>query len=71
MTILASTVLVTTPMLTAPTVYAASPALTITDFGIDGDGNPFLTVEKTAGGTVLDETGDIYGQYLRICIFYG
>jgi len=34
--------------------------LTITDFGIDGDGNPFLTVKGTAGGTVPDEKGDIY-----------
>ena len=60
-TILASAVLVTTLMLlTSPTVYAASPDLTITDFGIDGDDNPFLTVEGTAGGTVPDETGDIY-----------
>lgn len=60
-TILASTVLVTTlMMLTSPTVYAASPDLTITDFGIDGDGNPFITVKGTAGGTVPDETGDIY-----------
>ena len=34
--------------------------MTITDFGIDGDGNPFLTVKGTAGGTVPDEKGDIY-----------
>lgn len=60
MTILVSTVLVTTLMLTAPSVYAASPDLTITDFGIDDDGNPFLTVKGTAGGTIPDETGDIY-----------
>jgi len=60
MTILVSTVLLTTLMLTAPSAYAASPDLTITDFGIDGDGNPFLTVKGTAGGTVPDETGDIY-----------
>lgn len=60
MTILVSTALLTTLMLTAPSVYAASPDLTITDFGIDGDGNPFITVEGTAGETVPDETGDIY-----------
>jgi hypothetical protein len=61
MTILASAVLVTTlMMITSPTVHAASPDLTITDFGIDGDGNPFLTVKGTAGGTVPDEKGDIY-----------
>lgn len=62
MTILTSTVLLTALMLTAPSIYAASPDLTIDDdnFGIDGDGNPFLTVKGTAGGTVPDETGDIY-----------
>ena len=60
MTILVSTALLTTLMLTAPSAYAASPDLTITDFGIDEDGNPFLTVKGTAGGTVPDETGDIY-----------
>lgn len=62
-TILATAVLVTTlMMLTAPSIYAASPDLTIDDdnFGIDNDGNPFLTVKGTAGGTVPDETGDIY-----------
>lgn len=59
-TILASAVLVTTLMLlTAPTVYAASPDLTIDEFGIEG-GNPILTVKGTAGGTVPDEEGDIY-----------
>lgn len=61
MTILVSTVLMTTLLITAPSAYAASPDLTITNFGIDDDGNPFLTVEGTAGGTVPDETGDIYG----------
>lgn len=60
MTILVSTALLTTLMLTAPSVYAASPDLTITDFGIDDDGNPFITVKGTAGGTVPDEKGDIY-----------
>jgi hypothetical protein len=60
MTILASAMLLTTLMLTAPSSYAASPDLTITDFGINEDGNPFLTVKGTAGGTVPDETGDIY-----------
>ena len=60
MAILVSTALLTTLMLTAPSAYAASPHLTITDFGIDEDGNPFLTVKGTAGGTVPDETGDIY-----------
>jgi hypothetical protein len=62
-TIIASTVLVTTlMMMTAPSIYAASPDLTIDDdnFGIDGDGNPFLTVKGTAGGTIPEETGDIY-----------
>ena len=54
MTILASAMLLTTLMLTAPSSYAASPDLTITDFGIDEDGNPFLTVKGTAGGTVPD-----------------
>lgn len=60
MIILVSTALLTTLMLTAPSVYAASPDLTITDFGVDDDGNPFITVKGTAGGTVPDETGDIY-----------
>lgn len=60
MTILVSTALLTTLMLTAPSVYAASPDLTITDFGIDDGGNPFITVKGTAGGTVPDEKGDIY-----------
>jgi len=59
-TLTAAVLVITLMMLTAPSVYAASPDLTITDFGIDDDGNPFLTVEKTAGGTVPDETGDIY-----------
>ena len=36
MTILASTVLMTTLMISAPSAYAASPDLTITNFGIDG-----------------------------------
>jgi len=67
MTILAGTVLVTTlMMMTAPTVYAGSPSppdLTIDEFGID-EGNPFLTVEGTAGGTIPDEKdeGDIYAH---------
>lgn len=60
-TILASIVLVTTlMMLTYPTVYAASPDLTIVDFGEVGDSVPFLTVEGTAGGTVPDEEGEMY-----------
>ena len=60
-TILATAVLVTTlMMLTAPSIYAASPDLTIEEFGIDDDGNPFLTVKGTAGGTIPDEEGDIY-----------
>jgi hypothetical protein len=59
--ILASIVLVTTLMiLTSPTVYAASPDLTIVDFGEVGDSQPFLTVKGTAGGTVPDQKGDIY-----------
>lgn len=59
--ILAGTVLVATlMMITAPTVYAASPDFTIEEFGIDEDGNPFLTVKGTAGGTIPDEEGDIY-----------
>lgn len=69
MTILASTMLLTTLMLTAPTVYAGAgspspPDLTIDEFGIDEDGNPFLTVEGTAGGTIPDEKdeGDIYAH---------
>lgn len=41
MIILASTVLMTTVLITAPSAYAASPDLTITNFGIDDDGNPF------------------------------
>jgi hypothetical protein len=67
MTILAGTVIVTTlMMMTAPTVYAGSPSppdLTIDEFGID-DGNPFLTVEGTAGGTIPDEKdkADIYAH---------
>jgi hypothetical protein len=61
MSILAGTVLVTTLMLiTVPSVSAASPDFTIETFGIDDDGNPFITVKGTAGGTVPDETGDIY-----------
>ncbi|MGI0033048.1 MAG: hypothetical protein ACRD97_07245 [Nitrososphaeraceae archaeon] len=61
MTVLAGTVIVTTLMLmTAPSVFAASPDLTIETFGIDDEGNPFLTVKGTAGGTTPDETGDIY-----------
>jgi hypothetical protein len=62
-TILASTILVTiVMMMTAPSIYAASPDFTIDDdnFGIDEDGNPFLTVTGTAGGTIPDEEGDIY-----------
>jgi hypothetical protein len=59
-TILAGTVLVTTLMLmTAPSVFAASPDFTIETFGIE-DGNPSLTVKGTAGGTTPDEEGDIY-----------
>ena len=54
-------------MLTAPSVYAASPDLTITDFGVDSDGNPFITVKGTAGGTVPDRTGNMYAYV----IFYG
>ena len=69
MTILTGTILVTTlMMMTAPTVYAGAgspspPDLTIDEFGID-DGNPFLTVEGTAGGTIPDEKdeGDIYAH---------
>lgn len=61
MSILAGTVLVTTlMMMTAPSVSAASPDFTIETFGIDEDKNPFLTVKGTAGGTIPDETGDIY-----------
>jgi hypothetical protein len=60
-TILASIALVTTlMMLTAPTVYAASPDLTIVDFGVVGDSVPFLTVEGTVGGTVPEEEGEMY-----------
>jgi hypothetical protein len=68
MTILAGTVIVTTlMMMTAPSVYAGSPSppdLTIDEFGIDDEGNPFLTVEGTAGGTIPDEKdkGDIYAH---------
>ncbi len=62
MTIFTAGVLLTTlmMMLAAPIVHAASPDLTITDFGIDDGDNPFLTVGGTAGETVPDETGDIY-----------
>jgi hypothetical protein len=56
MTILTGTVLVTTlMMMTAPSVYAASPDFSIEDAGVDEDGHPFLTVEGTAGGTKPDE----------------
>jgi hypothetical protein len=60
MIILAGTVLVTIFVVTAPSVYAASPDFRIETFGIDNDGNPFLTVKGTAGGTTPDQKGDIY-----------
>jgi hypothetical protein len=63
MTILAGTVLVTTLMMMAPSVYAASPDFTIETFGIV-DGNPSMTVKGTAGGTTPDETGDIHAYVL-------
>jgi hypothetical protein len=60
-TILAGTVLVATlMMITASSVHAASPDFRIKNFGIDNDGNPFLTVQGTAGGTIPDQKGDIY-----------
>ena len=59
MIILAGTVLVTIFMVTAPSVYAASPDFRIETFGIV-DGNPSLTVKGTAGGTIPDQKGDIY-----------
>ena len=60
-TILAGTVLVATlMMITASSVHAASPDFKIKDFGIDSDGNPFLTVQGKAGGTIPDQKGDIY-----------
>jgi hypothetical protein len=65
-TLTAAVLVITLMMLTAPSVYAASPDLTITDFGIDDDGNPFLTVKGTAGGTIPDETGDIYAYVFFI-----
>ncbi|MGH9974092.1 MAG: hypothetical protein ACRD93_09365 [Nitrososphaeraceae archaeon] len=62
MTILAGTLLVTTLMMTAPSVFAApvSKDFKIDTFGIDDDGNPFLTVKGTAGGTTPDEAGHIF-----------
>jgi hypothetical protein len=59
MTILAGTVLVTTLMMMAPSVYAASPDFTIETFGIV-DGNPSLTVKGTAGGTTPDKPDEIF-----------
>ncbi len=58
-TILAGAVLVTTlMMMTAPSVYAASPDFTIVTFEIF-DGNPSLTVKGTAGGTTPDKANEI------------
>lgn len=62
MTILAGTILVTSLMMTAPGLYAstASEGFKIQTFGIDDDGNPFLTVNGQAGGQTPDKTGDIF-----------
>ncbi|HEX5920711.1 MAG TPA: hypothetical protein VFY55_02925 [Nitrososphaeraceae archaeon] len=62
MTILAGTILVTTLMMTAPGLYAStsSEGFKIQTFGIDDDGNPFLTVNGQAGGKTPDKTGDIF-----------
>ena len=57
--ILAGTLLVTTLMMTAPSLYAQPADFTIQDFGIDKK-EPFLTVEGTAGGTVPDEENHIF-----------
>jgi hypothetical protein len=61
-TILSSTVLVAILMMTTPSLYAstASEGFKIQDFGIDDDGNPFLTVNGQAGGKTPDKTGDIF-----------
>ena len=68
MTILAGTLLVTTLMMTAPSVFAApvSKDFKIDTFGIDDDGNPFLTVKGTAGGTKPgpDEANHIFAYAL-------
>jgi len=57
---LASTLLVATLMIKAPSLYAADADFQIKKFGIDQNGDPFLTVEGTAGGTKPTQTGDIF-----------
>lgn len=48
MTILAGTILVTSLIMTTPSLYAstASEGFKIQTFGIDDDGNPLLTVNQ-------------------------
>jgi hypothetical protein len=58
MTILAGTLLVTTLMMTAPSLYAATQDFKIETFGIV-DGNPSMTVKGTAGGTTPPD-GEIF-----------
>ena len=58
-TILAGTVLVTTLMMMAPSLYAAPADFTIDTFGIV-DKSPSMTVEGTAGGTTPTEDGHIF-----------
>jgi hypothetical protein len=61
MIILAGTVLVATlMMITASNVNADDSDFKIKKFGIDQNGDPFLTVEGTAGGTKPTEAGHIF-----------
>lgn len=59
-TVLAGTLLVATLMMTAPSLYAASDDFKIENFGIQTNGNPFITVKGTAGGTIPDKSGHIF-----------
>jgi hypothetical protein len=60
-TIVAGTVLVATlMMITASKVNAVDPNFEIKKFGIDQNGDPFLTVEGTAGGTKPTEPNQVF-----------